>query len=786
MGKHILWRRLGRDLLTRSRRALATSAILAAGIAIYVGPNSAIASLFASRDHYYSEANLADVEVRFIPEDAANIPRFDDIAAVAASERRLLLPGTLEWKAQRVPAHVIALDVAARHGINRLVVTDGQTLDSRSPNEVVVESGFAKLRGVQVGDHLKLDVGNDSYKDLRVRGLVRSSEHLIPAASPHLFLPDKGSSAVLFAPIELLAQRLGFRMNNSLLFDLQPGSDTDVVLEAIRRRAEEKLSVEETITQSQQFSTLFLNVDLDAFATYMPSIVAIFGVTAVVIIVFLMSQWITGQRREIGVLMALGYRRRRLATAYLLPVLAIGGVAALLSVPLSYLTLIAFGNSYVEAIGMAPAQLELDPVLAVVGVIVGFCAAIGASLWAQARLFSMTPQDAVRAERTKKRPLGAVKLGGLRTWLWLRYALRNLLRSKVITAFTVGSVGLSLGVSIAYFISMHSFQETLERRVTMTAWDLAVDFSAAVWKDELGPFDELAGIERIDPFLQGAIRIRKDGRLASSVLTGIDPKSSLRAVPLIEGTKFGAQDENVIMLEGQLAKRLGVSVDDRIVVEALGKEYPTRVSAIFSGTMPSEAHAPMQTAQRWLDMEDQATGLLLAVNGQRPAEQLTADLEQLPRVMQVSERRDVISKLMTMIEQIMAILYVAEAFSIGVALLFVFASTSFLVTERTPEYATLRILGFRTGFIRRTIVAEVLLIAILAVILAVPFGYALAQYLTKQAGEAWFTVETIAAPSDFLLIIVPALVVLPLAVYPAMRRVEATSLTKALRERSFG
>lgn len=127
-----------------------------------------------------------------------------------------------------------------------------------------------------------------------------------------------------------------------------------------------------------------------------------------------------------------------------------------------------------------------------------------------------------------------------------------------------------------------------------------------------------------------------------------------------------------------------------------------------------------------------------------------------------------------------------EGFSIAVAVLFVFSIASFTVAERTPEYAMLRILGFRGRQIAAMVVTEILLLGVVSAALAVPLGYALAVVLNGRLSEAWLTVHVAARWSDVLIIIVPALALLPLAPWPAIRGVLRAELPKTLRERRFG
>jgi hypothetical protein len=69
------------------------AAILGMAVGMYVGIHSATRSLFATREHEYRTLHMADVTLRFVPDDLTNVPHFSDIPGVAAWEARLVAPG---------------------------------------------------------------------------------------------------------------------------------------------------------------------------------------------------------------------------------------------------------------------------------------------------------------------------------------------------------------------------------------------------------------------------------------------------------------------------------------------------------------------------------------------------------------------------------------------------------------------------------------------------------------------------------------------------------------------
>jgi putative ABC transport system permease protein len=786
----ILLLRASRQLWAIRYRIAAISFIAASSFAIYTGIYSAIDSLFASRDAYYRLGNIADLELRLVPDDQVNVPSFKSFPGIKAFQTRLLLPGHLTLKnGSKLAATMVGLDLQQANDINKLTILEGQAFDPAKPNEVVIDRNMAAYHGLKIGDHLDLAVGNDSYQ-LTVRGIGRSSEFLLAAANPNFFIPSKGSMGIIFANLELIKARLGFNLVNSILFKFAPSvTDTAALVEKIKLYAEKKLTIEEVLPKKRQFSYLFMNVDLHAFAIFVPAVIVIFSLAAIIITFFLLFQWVMAQRQEIGLLKALGYEKGRLAIAYSYPVLVMALLAIVFGAGLSYLVLLEFGHSYTQAVGFPKPFLSISPShagLAALGAVVGL---VVASLWPQARLMSLSPQDAVRAERGNGGKAFGAFFGAIsrliRGRIWLTYPVRNILRSKGISLMTVLSITLAMGVSLSYFIATTSFKDSIVKNFEQDRWQIAVDFLTPVWDDELeGLFGQIKQIKAIDPYIRGGIRIAHNGTRMSSLLGGINPSTSMHHVNMLQGSYLAPGDSDGILLERKLARSLGAGVGDTVTVDSHGHTYQVSVDGVFSGAFPGESYTDLKTARKWMNLDTQLNGVFLQVNGN--PKDLVETLNNVKRVAQVTLKSNLAEQVVEVSEEAMVIIYVSAAFSIAVTLLFLFTSATFTVLQRKNEYVLLRIIGFEENTLSLMIFVEVIFLGLIAAVLAVPTGYVIASSLVSKLSDAWFTVSTSMSISDVAFIIGPAILLLPLSAWPVSRLVRSMSPVKTLRERMFG
>lgn len=784
---------IANNLMTAMRRAawkmkgrlLAAGLIMGTALAMYVGMYSAIDSLFGSRTQWYSELNVSDLEVRLIPEDTINIPDVSGVDGVQSVERRLVLPGNIDTKKGiKLYATLMATDGAPT--INKLRIQAGQDIDPTQPNEVVIERSMAVHHGYQVGDTFRLHVGKDHY-DLKVRGIALSPEFLIDSANPNFFLPSKGSLGVVYVPYTLIEPRLGYKLVNSLLVDIKPNVDTASVEKGILAKLGKKVTVDESLPLERQFGHLYLELDLGAFGIFLPAIVLIFVITALVITVFLMYQWITEKKAEIGVMMSLGYNRQEIILSFAMPALLIAGIALLSGTLLSFVTLYGFGTDYAKALGLPEPMLTLHWERVVQGYVSLVLILGTATVIPLRRILDMTPREAVRgntADTAETDGKVSSKLGALSSSIAWRYSVRNLQRAKGLATMSVAAVALSLGASLSYFISLTSFEQSIVSRFTADDWDVAVDFIAPVWVDELASIEKTKGVTRLDPYLRGVIKVSSAGVVEPSFLLGIDPGSKARSLRILDGRALDAsRDRNAIVLERKTVSKLGLKVGDELEVQARDKVWKVRLIGVFSGVLPGESYAALADAQAWFDMDGQVTGTFLKTN----AELKNLDvLYGIDRVARVTKKSVLIAEFVHHLIEIAGIVYLAFGFSLLVAVLFLFSTTAYGVLKRLGEYSTLRTLGFADRTVLKMIMTEVSSIGLVGTVLAVAVGIGISYGLNSVLSGAWFQVDTTVTLRDLLMVLLPALIFFPLTAIPPFRSIVRAGMVPTLRRRAFG
>lgn len=764
-------------------RLFAMGAIAAFGVSIFIGAFSAIESIFASRDHWYDAGRLADLELRVVPDDVENFPSFSGIRGVAAFKERMVYPGSATITSRNVSVLLIADAQVDAPAIDTYRVIAGKSLDSSDESGVLIDRSLANYHGVGVGDDVRIKLGKDRFT-VHVRGIVEAPEFLLAPANPSLFVPSKGSLGVVYANEGLLQDRFGFTPANSVLFRFAQGADRDRVRNDVISTAEQRLNVDWTMTRKEQFSYLFLNKDLGVFRIVVPLIVAVSCLSTLFVAGFLFVQWILRERQSIGIFMALGHSAAAIARSFAVAIACISAGAVAGGLAWAGVVMQAFARNFSSSVGLPMPQLAFSSGYTLAGIGGAILVFVIAGSIALANVLFLTPLDAMRASVSRLTKPGALSslLGKVCGGTWLRLPLRNVLRTPGVSVMTIVSVALGFGITAAFFISFSSFVGTSIASVQDNRWTLITDFVAPVWNEDIPKIMRgVPGVRDYSPYVKGVAQgVGADHRI-NLYIGGFDPKKPWTALTVLRGSGLAPTDPNGILLEESAARELDMKVGDALTIEAQGVRHSAVVRGIISGALPGETIVPVQFVRQIEDLSGRSTGVFILTDGD-PAATARA-LERKADVEQVLSKDQVAQQILAASGQITDIIRLGALLSVLIAALFVFACVSYTVSRRSAEYQTLRVLGYREGFITKIVVAEVCILGAVSLLVALPIGTIVARIINGDLSAAWFHVDTILSTADYLKAFVPGMILLPLVALPIARALLAEPLDAFLRTR---
>ena len=770
-------------------RLIALVAITAASFGIFAGGLSAIDSNLSARDQWFEQGRRADLEVLFQTAPSAQVPDFSTVDGVESVRTRLAVLGSVDVADH---PHLALKLVAGRCDdevdINKLVLLEGAFLDPGDTKGILIDRHLQESHEVQVGDELPITVGVQKLS-LIVRGVVQDSEYLLAPANPSLFVPTKGTLGVGFVVAATLEELNGVGSINSVLVRLSPGVDREQTRNGLLAQAQRAhLELAHVLGPDEQFASLYLEKNLAVFTVVVPVIVVATGLSSVFVTFFLLAQWLARERRAFGVLMTLGYRPAHLVRAFMVVLALLAGVSMAVGIGLAYLLASLFVWRFGVSVGLPLVPTVLTGTYLWTG-----CAAIAlmfisAGIYSTVQVASMTPLDAIRTV-----PGLTARPGRISGWLgsrlptsWLRIALRNTARDKVVSVLTVVSMALGFGITASFFVTFTSVITTAHSYVLVSTWDLLADFRTPQKAEDYTSLAQDCGAGDATGEVKGVVQATAGSIHANLYVGGFDPEKLWHVLPnMISGHDVRTDDPQGILLEVATARELGVDLGDVIDLDSTVGHFEAHIVGIFSGVLPGESRFPVAYAQDVLGLKEHYSGMLVRVALDQ-LDEVKDCFANDESVQQVLTRAEIESDITTLSNQIITILHLGSAVSIVVALLFVIACLGYTVFKRAPDYQLLRSLGFRDRVVVATIVTETYILGFLAIILAIPVGFLTAQFTGWQISKVWFHINTSFRFDDFAQTFLPALILLPGVALLMARTVLREPLDTFMRSRELG
>ncbi len=314
---------------------------------------------------------------------------------------------------------------------------------------------------------------------------------------------------------------------------------------------------------------------------------------------------------------------------------------------------------------------------------------------------------------------------------FLLLILRNLLRQKIRTGLTV--LGISIGVTavVALGVITHSLRATSEELLTVGGSDFSVGrqgssdltFSTLTGQD----LEVVAGYPEVQHAAGVLMAFSSVGSNPYFVQLGIDPTDlPYFETPLLDGRRIAPDAPDEIMLGERAADQLDARVGDSVEV----RDHTFSVVGVYrTGTVYLDGGAVLPISTVWEYERKQGLYTLLYVRVEPGTdigaltERIEHDHPDLATLVDLSDIGDVDRGL-----------EILDAANLGITILALFIggiavmnTMVMAVFERTREFGILRAVGWRTRRILQMVLAESLLLCLVAA----GFGFVLAIILTQ-------------------------------------------------------
>lgn len=752
--------------------------VVAAGVAMFVGSKSSYDSMARARDLFYSSTGFAEGFVSLKKAPQSTRSRIAETSGVAHVESRIIQEAALDFAGEKLPSAGRFISLPEK--LSRLAVRSGKP--PAALNEVMLSESFALANKLVPGSRL-VAVLNGRRQVLRVSGTALSPE-FIYIFRPGSFMPDDKHYGILYMTREAMENHFDFGgAFNDLAFTFAPGANVRHTLKSIDAVLEPYGGLG-AYDRDKLASYAFLRDEFKQLRTNAFFLPLVFLGVAAFLLHIVATRLIARQREQIASLMALGYANREIAGHYLKLMLVISGGGALVGIAAGWW----LGKSMTALYGDFYRFPDLRHVfhfsVPFWGLVIGASAGAVGTWFSVKRVMKMQPAQAMRPPMPERFAESFFERWFKNIPAITRMFLRNLLRRPVRTVLTI--LGLSTSVMImvlGLFMTdmmdaMLGTQFELLNRESMT-----VSFLRPVSATALGELKSRPGVQLAEGYRLVPVRLRSGQFTKELAITGLPPGAQLRRVADDKG-RVVAMPASGVLLNARIAKKMGLKPGDTIQLELLeGNRRKIRVTVanLVEEILGQGCYMQSEALSRLLGEERSINVAALKIDLLKQDE-IIAHLKTSSRVASISTREgtlkifyDMMSR--SMLAMITIILIFASAISVGV----VYNTAMILLSERTFELGSLRILGFTKAEVFEMIASELGSTVLASLIPGCALGYGFAWLMMNTVDTEEFTIKLIITSRTYVTAVLVSLataLVSFVILYFRIRKMDLVSVLK--------
>jgi putative ABC transport system permease protein len=781
-------RKLVRDLVGMRTQALAIVLVLAAGVAMFVAYFSTFDSLRGTLRSYYADQRFADLFARLNRAPLSLHERLVAIDGVARADVRVVVDVTLDVAGMADPAvgRLISMTLPRDRPLNDVVVRHGRDPEPGRADEALVSEAFAIAHRLEPGDTVGAVI-NGRRRELQIVGIALSPEYIYSIRAGDL-LPDPARFGVFWMERRGLAAAFDMEGGfNDVAVGLAPGASEPAVAAAVDDLLEPYGGLG-AFPRRFQISAWFLENELAQLQTAGIFVPTIFLLVAAFLLNVVLNRLTAVQREQIAALKAMGYANTELALHYMKWSLALSVVGAALGVVIGRWLGEGMTGMYNDYFRFPALVHRLSSDYVVGAIAIGAGAGVIGAIAAVGRVVGLAPAEAMRPPLPERFRQIWIERIGLRRRLTpaARMVLRNTARQPIRTALSI--IGVSFAVAIlvvglffvdAIDILLRVQFETVQRQDVTTTFTLPVSPSA---HHEL---QRLPGVLAVEPTRGVPVELRFGHRSRRTAITGLplDPALNrvidrdLQPVPL---------STDGLVLGVTLANALGLRRGDLVEVRVLEGMRPVRLVAVrdlVDEYMGASAYMERGAVSRLLRDAGSLSGAFLRIDPARE-EILYERLKSTPGVGGVMLKRAAVESFRKTIAQNMNVLILFNViFACIIAFGVVYNAARIILSERSRDLASLRVLGFTRAEVSSMLLGELAVIVLLAIPVGLALGQALGAWIIKISESELYRFPLIVTPRTRVFAATVVLLAAALSSIAVRRRVDHLDLVAVLKTR---
>ena len=740
----MLRRKMFRDIRKNLSQFITIFLMIMIGVMAYSGIEAYMDGMTKTGNKFYTENNLQDLNVsgpNFTKEDLDTIKSINN---VKNAERKLSITGVTDKD------KTLLINFIESNDISKFYVFEGEKFD-RDKSGVWIDKFYANENKIKVGDTILVKYENLELQE-KVLGIINIPDHLYDVRDESELFPDRKQFGVAYLSVNEISEdyiksrvmkEMGiteeeifnqyvpdfnykdYLVFNSVMVDVKDKNKRDKVKEEIEDKVKNALAI---INIEDSLSYTTYQGEIDEGKTYVGVFSGIFIFIAMLSVITTMTRIVKKDRVQIGTLKALGFNNRKILFHYIGYGLWISIFASIAGLILGYFFIgkvfMKMQMDFFEIPNGFPSMNFTSYVVAVVVVFI-----VGLITYITGRsILKENPAETLRTKipSVKSKTIGITKKGIFKKLSFERiWNIRDMLRNKMRTFMGItGVVGCAMLIvcALGMLDSMNYFVDLQFRQ--LYNFDYKLTIKENINNNELKILTDKYGNKTS---MTLGIETKKDGKRESNNIFVTDAGNYVRFVDN-KGNYTKINSDKGVFITYKLASTKGYKLGDKVTWHIYGdKKYYTSKIVGFNKDPQNQNITMTRKYLESLGIEYKPDSLYTNDNLKNVKE-----IKNIETIQDIDSLKDGMNNMLSMMKT-MLVLIIGVAIVLGSIIIYNLGILSY--AEKQYQFATLKVLGFSDKKIKKIFVRQNNIIAVISIIIGLPLGYYLTDWLFKTAIE---------------------------------------------------
>lgn len=733
------------------------------GVFVFAGIHAYMDGMDKSADKYYKDNNFQDIWLsgeNFSNEDLEKVKNTEN---VKDAERLLTINTELENKEEVT----LETNFIETNNISKMYVVEGEEF-SKDKKGVWFDSYLAKNLDLKVGDEITVTYQNIKITE-KILGLVNTPDHVYFVKDDTEIFPTHKNYGFMYLSINELPEGMP-QIFNQVIIDID---NTDKLQET---KADLENNIKSAIAVTDREASVSYqgyNSEIEEGTTYSSVFTFLFLFIAVLSVTTTMNRFVKKQRTQIGTLKALGFKNRKIINHYVGYGFIISLVASIVGLLVGRYALGTFFlNMEMSYFEIPVYNTVLIPVVYILAIAVVVLITLVTYLSCRS-ILKESAAEALRLEIPKVKNTkfdlttkGIFKKASISTRWNLRDVGRN--KGRSIMAI-VGITGCTMLMLCAFGMmdTMKSYLSWEFDKISNFEYKLSLSNN---YTDE--QFDNITqkyGKETSQTF---GIEIKNNDRKETNTLTVNDAPNKLKYTN--HNKEYMDLKDNGIYITEKLSEKYGLQVGDEITWHIFGDDNWYTCKIVGLNRDPQNQQLNM--SRKYFE----SLGLTYRADVVYTDEDLsnTKTIDGVDTIQSLTTLKQGMESMLETVQTMIVLLIVVSAI-LGFVIIYNLGILSF--TEKQYQFATLKVLGFKDKQIKNIFVKQNLWLTIVGIILGLPLGFWMLDYIFKSALGDNYDFNAYIKPTSYLYAVVGSLIVSIIVNKVLSRKVKKIDMVTSLK-----